>query len=166
MFEAEVFLFEGDDGGLQFAVTLVDSNGVTGGALQGDEFITRLLFGILQGFNAIFQSVEGLVLVVGSALQALRAALQLVKLLLGFSITALYAGSVHDAVSGYPTVDAVGFDADVIAVFIEKLHRFTGTQGAEEFSIAARFVVHGSAQFVADPGVLRGGHDACGASEG
>ena len=47
VFEAEVFLFEGDDGGLQFTVTLVDSNGVTGGALQGDEFITRLLLGIL-----------------------------------------------------------------------------------------------------------------------
>ena len=82
VFQAQVFLFEVDDCRLEFAVALVDGDGVAGGALQGDEFVARFLFGGLQGFKAGFQRIQRLVLVVGGVLQVLCFALELLELLL------------------------------------------------------------------------------------
>ena len=166
VFQAQVFLFEVDDCRLEFAVALVDGDGVAGGTLQGDEFVARFLFGGLQGFKAGFQRIQRLVLVVGGVLQVLCFALQLLELLLLFGEAAVDARGFHDAARRDPAVEFAGFDVDVVAVAVKHFDGFAGAQGAEEFGSARGFVVHGGAQFVADPGFLRAKGSANAADEG
>ena len=51
VFQAQVFLFEVDDCRLEFAVALVDGDGVAGGTLQGDEFVARFFVRRLAGLQ-------------------------------------------------------------------------------------------------------------------